>query len=57
VVIAIQSSRIAERTDDQKQVVITTFNVLKGRELTRISVDPETETGPIKLSPDSSRLQ
>jgi len=49
---------VAERTDDQKQVVITGFDVLKGRgsELTRISVDPETETGPIKISPDGSRL-
>ena len=49
---------IAERAEDQKQVVITAFDLLKGRgsELTRISVDPETETGPIKLSPDGSRL-
>jgi len=49
---------IAERTEDQKQVVITAFDLSKGRgsELTRISVDPETETGPFKLSPDGSRL-
>ena len=49
---------IAERTDDQKQIVITSFDVLKGRgsELTRISVDPDAETGPIKLSPDGRRL-
>lgn len=49
---------IAERTEDQKQVVITSFDGSKGRgaELARISVDPETETGPIKLSPDGTRL-
>ena len=49
---------IAERTDDRRQVVITSFDLSKGRgaELTRISVDPETDTGPIKLSPDGSRL-
>jgi hypothetical protein len=49
---------IAERTDDQKQVFITGFDVSKGRgsELARISVDPETETGAIKISPDGSRL-
>ena len=40
---------IAERTEDHRQVVITTFDLSKGRgaELTRISVDPEIETGPI----------
>jgi len=49
---------IAERTDDQKLVVITSFDPWtgRGRELTRISVDPETDTGPIKLSPDGKRL-
>jgi len=49
---------IAERTEDHRQVVITTFDLSKGRggELTRISVDPETDTGPIKLSPDGKRL-
>jgi len=49
---------IAERTEDHRQVVITSFDLSKGRgsELTRISVDPETDTGPIKLSPNGSRL-
>ena len=49
---------IAERTEDQKQVVITAFDLSKGRgsELTRISVDPETETGPFKISPDGARI-
>src|SRR5262249_21212462 len=49
---------IAERTEDQKQVVITAFDLSmrRGSELTRISVDPETETGLFKLSPDGNRL-
>ena len=49
---------IAEQTEDQKQAVITAFDPSKGRgsELTRISVDPETKTGPFELSPDGSRL-
>src|SRR4029077_16920582 len=49
---------IAERTEDQKLVVITSFDPWtgRGRELTRISVDPETDTEPIKLSPDGKRL-
>jgi Tol biopolymer transport system component len=49
---------IIEQTDDRKQAVITAFDPFRGRgsKLSRIPVDPDTNVGPLELSPDGTRL-
>jgi len=49
---------IAERSDDRKQAIITSFDPSKGRgtELTRITLDPKVNDWSLALSPDGTRL-
>jgi len=49
---------IAERSDDGKQAIITSFDPLKGRgsELTRITLDPKLNDWSLALSPDGTNL-
>ena len=49
---------IAEPTEDRKQLVITAFDVVKGRgqELTRFDIDPNTGFWNLDLSPDGTRI-
>jgi serine/threonine protein kinase len=53
---------VGEQTDDHKQMIITTFDSVKGRgpELTRFDLSPTYETNPHNLlwsiSPDGTRL-
>jgi eukaryotic-like serine/threonine-protein kinase len=49
---------IAERTDDRKQALITSFDVLQGRgpELTRIALNPDMDAWYFTLSPNGKRV-
>jgi len=49
---------IAERSDDRKQAIITSFDPLEGRgsELMRITLDPKLNDWSLALSPDGAHL-
>jgi Tol biopolymer transport system component len=49
---------VGERTEDRKQVVLTAFDPVKGRgrEVTRITIDPRTGGWNWDLSPDGSQV-
>ena len=49
---------IAERSDDRKQAIITSFDPLEGRgsELMRITLDPKLNDWSLALSPDGAPL-
>jgi len=49
---------IAERSDDRKQAIITSFDPLKARgsELMRIALDPKLNNWSLALSPDGAHL-
>ena len=49
---------IAERSEDRKQAIISSFDPLKGKgsELTRITLHPKLNDWSLGLSPDGTRL-
>jgi serine/threonine protein kinase len=49
---------LGERTEDRKQLIFTSFDVVKGRgpELARFDVDPEVDFVDFDVSPDGTRL-
>jgi len=49
---------IAERSDDRKQAIISSFDPLKGKgsEFTRITLDPKRNDWSLALSPEGKRL-
>jgi Tol biopolymer transport system component len=49
---------IAEPTEDRKQLIITTFDPLKGRgaELIRFALDPNEDGWSLELSPEGTRI-
>ena len=49
---------IAERSEDRKQAIIRSLNSLsgRGRELTRLPLDPTHDDGWLTLSPDGNRI-
>jgi hypothetical protein len=49
---------VAERTEDARQVIVTSFDPVKGRgtELIRYAIDPNDPWNSARLSPDGSRF-
>ena len=49
---------LGERTEDRKQLIFTSFDVVKGRgpELARFDLNPDVDFGDFDVSPDGTRL-